>query len=219
MTTKVTIALFDAKPYDTLSFDGVNETFGYSIKYFPYHLSGDTVALTKGFDVVCVFVNDSITLPIVEQLYANGVKLIALRSAGYNNVDLKAVFNTMHVVRVPEYSPHAIAEHALALIFSLNRKTHRAYVRTRDGNFSINGLLGVDLYGKTIGIIGTGKIGRTMTTLCRGVGMRVVAYDMHPNESFAKEADITYMPIESIVSAIGYYFVALPAYGRKQVYD
>ena len=198
MKTKIKVAFFDAKPYDALSFDGVNETFGYTIKYFPYHLSIDTVTLTKGFDAVCVFVNDIVTPDVVEHLNANGVKLIALRCAGYNNVDLKSVFNKIHVVRVPEYSPHAIAEHALALIFSLNRKTHRAYFRTRDGNFSINGLLGFDLFGKTAGIIGTGKIGKTMAGLCRGIGMNVVAYDRYPDESFARQSGVTYVTIEDL---------------------
>ncbi len=159
MDRKFKIAFFDSKPYDIKSFEETNEKYGFNIKFFRAHLTNDTVALAAGYNAVCVFVNDSVSKDIVDVLIKNGVKLIALRCAGYNNVDLKAVYKQMHVVRVPSYSPYAVAEHAVALMLSLNRKIHKAYYRTRDNNFSINEFLGFDMNNKTAGIIGSGKIG------------------------------------------------------------
>ena len=153
----IRIAFFDTKVYDSKSFDKANEDLGYTITYFKERLTTATVVLAKGYDVVCAFVNDEISKPVIEQLNTQGVKLIALRCAGYNNVDLPAAFGHLHIVRVPAYSPYAVAEHAVALLMTLNRKTHKAYSRTRDNNFNINGLTGFDLHGKTVGIIGTGQ--------------------------------------------------------------
>ncbi len=141
--------------------------------------------LAEGFDTVCAFVNDTLDKETVDILHERGVRLIALRCAGYNNVDLQAVFGRIHVARVPAYSPHAVAEHALALLLTLNRKTHRAYFRTRDNNFTISGLMGMDLHGKTAGVIGTGKIGQILAGILKGLGMRVLAYDAFPNQEFA----------------------------------
>ena len=181
------IAFFDAKPYDINSFNKVNEKYKYKIKYFEYKLDNETVKLANGYDVVCVFVNDNIDNEVIDQLYNNGTRLIALRCAGYNNVDFKAAYNKIHVVRVPAYSPYAVAEHAIALIMTLNRKIHKAYNRTRENNFSINGFVGFDLFGKTVGIIGTGKIGRVFADICRGFGMKILAYDLYPDKSSSFE--------------------------------
>lgn len=196
----IKIAFFDAKPYDRQSFDSVNSGHGADITYFDAHLDPTTANLTPGFDVVCAFVNDTINKTVINQLVANGIKLIALRCAGFNNVDFKAAFKRIHVVRVPAYSPHAVAEHAVALIMALNRKTHKAYSRTRDGNFSINGLLGFDMHGKTAGIIGTGKIGRCLIEILLGFGMKVLAYDKFPDTSlaFSSPADFRYAALEDI---------------------
>ena len=188
------VAFYDAKPYDIKFFDKENNSFNYYIKYFDYKLSVDTAALSKGFDVVCVFVNDNISNEVIDILYQNGVKLIALRCAGYNNVDFKAAYGKIHVVRVPAYSPYAVAEHALSLIMTLNRKIHKAYNRTRDNNFNINGLIGFDLHGKTVGVIGTGKIGQVFSNIANGVGMKVLAYDLYPNNDLG----LKYVDLETL---------------------
>jgi D-lactate dehydrogenase len=192
------VAFFDAKPYDSNSFDAVNKGFGFALKYFSGHLTLDTAALTKGSKAVCVFVNDQITPEIVNVLLANKVELLALRSAGYNNVDLKSVYKKLHVVRVPAYSPYAVAEHAVALMLALNRKTHRAYNRVRDNNFTINGLLGFDMHGKTAGVIGTGNIGKVLIRILTGFGMKVLAYDLYPDQKFAQEIGFTYIDLDTI---------------------
>ncbi|MCH9626437.1 MAG: D-lactate dehydrogenase [Chlamydiales bacterium] len=171
------IAFFDAKPYDRLFFDAANAVFGYEITYFESHLTLDTSLLVRGFKIVCVFVNDTLSSDIIENLYREGVELIVLRCAGYNNVDLKAAYQKLRVVRVPDYSPHAVAEHAVGLMLCLNRKIHRAYGRIRENNFSINGLLGFDMYGKTAGIIGCGQIGSATARILKGFGMNVLGYD------------------------------------------
>lgn len=175
------IAFFDTKPYDIPGFDRYCEGTDLQIKYFENNLNEDTVSLAAGFDGVCVFVNDTVNEAVVNRLYELGVKVIALRCAGFNNVDTKACYGKIHVFRVPAYSPYAVAEHAMALLLSLNRKIHKAYNRTREFNFSLNGLTGFDLHGKTVGIIGTGKIGRIFADICKGFGMRVLAYDKFPN--------------------------------------
>ena len=174
------IAFYDTKPYDKTWFDKINENYGYKIKYFEDKLNSDTAVLAKGYDAVCAFVNDTIDEQTVNALHEVGVKLIAMRCAGYNNVDFKTAFGKIYVVRVPGYSPYAVAEHAMALLLGVNRKIFRAYNRTRDSNFAINGLQGFDLYGKTVGIIGTGKIGRVFIDICKGFGMRVLSYDPYP---------------------------------------
>ena len=180
------VAMFDTKPYDKIWFDRLNDD-RYEIHYFEGKLTTDTVSLTKGYDVVCAFVNDDINKEVVEQMCENGVKLLAMRCAGYSNVDIKAASGKLKIARVPAYSPYAVAEFAMGLLLTLNRKLHKAYNRTREYNFNINGLTGMDLYGKTVGVIGTGKIGQVFVNICRGFGMRVLAYDIFPNNSLGYE--------------------------------
>lgn len=192
------VALFDAKPYDIEFFGKANKDFEFDIKYMPVHLTKETAVMAEGYDAVCVFVNDIVSSDVISQLEKNGTKLIALRCAGYNNVDLRTAFGKMHVVRVPAYSPHAVAEHALALMMSLNRKIHKAYSRTRDSNFSLNGLLGFDFFGKTAGIIGTGQIGKLVCGMLNGIGMNVIAYDSFPDQSYASANKITYTDLDTL---------------------
>lgn len=187
------VAFFDAKPYDREWFDRFNQR--YELHYFESKLNSDTVELARGCDAVCAFVNDTLDAQTIEKLYQMGIKVIAMRCAGYSNVDFRAAYKKIHVVRVPAYSPHAVAEHAMGLLLMVNRKLHKAYNRTRDFNFNISGLTGVDLYGKTAGIIGTGKIGRTFMELCRGFGMKIVAYDAFPNE----QSDIEYVELDELL--------------------
>lgn len=174
------VAFFDAKPYDMPGFDRFAAGTDLEIKYFETKLSEDTVSLAAGFDAVCVFVNDTVNEGVVNRLYDLGVRVIALRCAGFNNVDTRACFGKIHVYRVPAYSPYAVAEHAMALLLTLNRKIHKAYNRTREFNFSLSGLSGFDLHGKTVGIVGTGKIGRIFADICKGFGMHILAYDKFP---------------------------------------
>ena len=175
------LAFFDTKSYDIPGFDRYGIPAGVEIKYFEPNLNRDTVTLAAGFDAVCVFVNDTVDAVVVEKLCQLGVKAIVLRCAGFNNVDIKACEGKLRVFRVPAYSPHAVAEHAMALLLTINRRTHKAYIRTRDFNFSLQGLAGFDLYGKTVGIVGTGKIGRVFADICKGFGMKILAYDKFPN--------------------------------------
>ena len=186
------IVFFGTQPYDRESFDTLNSngTYGFDIVYHHSHLTPDNAILARGADGVCIFVNDTANRETIGQLAAMGVKLIALRCAGFNNVDLMAAAECgIGVVRVPAYSPHAVAEHAVALLLALDRKVHRAYWRTRDGNFSLHGLLGFDLYGKTAGIVGTGRIARALIGILKGFGMEVLAYDIHPDEHY-RRADV-----------------------------
>ncbi|WP_446786313.1 2-hydroxyacid dehydrogenase [Macellibacteroides fermentans] len=192
------IAFFGAKPYDISSFDQVNKDFNYDIKYYKGHLNKNNLVLTQGTDAVCIFVNDTADAEIIDGLAKNGVKLLTLRCAGYNNVDLAAAKGKMKIVRVPAYSPYAVAEHAVALMLSLNRKIHRAYWRTRDGNFSLHGLMGFDMHGKTAGIIGTGKIAKILIKILKGFGMNIVAYDLYPDYAFAEEQGITYTTLDEL---------------------
>ena len=192
--TKLKIAFFDAKDYDISSFDAANEAGDVKIKYFETKLDEDTVKLAKGYDVVCVFVNDTVNEKVINALVKKGVKLIALRCAGFNNVDIKAAQGKIGVVRVPAYSPYAVAEHAMALLLTSIRRIHKSYIRTKDFNFSLNGLMGFDLHGKTVGVVGTGKIGRVFIDICRGFGMNVIAYDKFP----AKDVDYEYVDLKEI---------------------
>ena len=192
------IAFFGAKPYDIASFDKVNEKYNYDIRYYKGHLNPNNVVLTQDTDAVCIFVNDTADAAVIDAMVDNGVKLLALRCAGFNNVDLKAAKGKLPVVRVPAYSPYAVAEYSLALMLSLNRKIHRAYWRTRDGNFSLNGLMGFDMNGKTIGIIGTGKIAKILIRLLKGFGMRILAYDLYPDMKFAGEEGISYVSLDEL---------------------
>lgn len=192
------IAFFDTKPYDKTFFDKTNEEYGFDIRYYKGHLNENNVVLTQGADAVCIFVNDIVNAKIIRVLVDNGVKLLALRSAGFNNVDLKAAAGKLPVVRVPAYSPYAVAEYALTLMLSLNRKVHRAYWRTRDGNFSLHGLMGFDMHGKTAGIIGTGKIARILIQILRSFGMNILAYDIYPDTKIAEELQFTYTTLAEL---------------------
>ncbi len=186
------IAFFDTKPYDKIYFDKYNKN--YEIVYFEGKLTSKTASLVKGFDAVIAFVNDDIDKNVINILYENGIKLLAMRSAGYNNVDMKAACGKVHVVRVPAYSPEAVAEHAFALLQTLNRKIHKAYIRTRDFNFSLIGLSGIVLKNKTIGVIGTGAIGRSLINIARGYGMNVLAYDLYPNDNL----NVKYVDLDTL---------------------
>ncbi|MDR2963683.1 MAG: 2-hydroxyacid dehydrogenase [Bacteroidales bacterium] len=193
------IAFFDAKPYDIASFNAHNDNFGFQINYYEAQLNKDSAVQAQGAQVVCAFVNANINAQVIGILAQQGVQLIALRCAGFNNVDLQAAKkHNIRVVRVPAYSPYAVAEHTLALMLTLNRKTHKAYSRTREGNFSLHGLLGFDMHGKTAGIIGTGKIAKILIkTLC-AMGMKVLAYDISPDSEYAKEVGFEYTSLDEI---------------------
>lgn len=190
----IKVAFFDTKAYDKPSFEHYGQLHDMQFRFLETKLNEDTVELARGCDVVCVFVNDTVNAKVIDQLHAMGVKLIALRSAGYNNVDIHSAYGKVHVVHVPAYSPYAVAEHAMALLLTSIRRIHKAYIRTRDFNFSLNGLTGFDLHGKTIGVIGTGKIGRIFIDICRGFGMNVIAYDLFP----AKDSGIRYVSLEEL---------------------
>lgn len=194
------IAFFDSKPYDIKSFSKNNESYGYDIKFFNERLTPDTAILANGYDIVSVFVNDDLSEKTIEILYKLNIKLIALRCAGYNNVDLKSVYKKIHTVRVPAYSPYAVAEHAVALLMSLNRKIHRSYFRTLDHNFSINGFTGFDLHGKTAGVVGTGKIGKVFIDIMLGFGVNVIAYDQYPDNDYARIKGIKYVELNELFS-------------------
>jgi D-lactate dehydrogenase len=187
------IAFFDTKPYDRVWFDRFNTD--YELVYFESKLSARTAQLARGCSGVCAFVNDDIGADTIEILADCGVKVLAMRCAGYSNVDFRAAYNRINVVRVPAYSPYAVAEYAMGMLLTLNRKLHKAYNRTRDFNFSLNGLTGVDLHGRTVGVIGTGKIGRVFIDICRGFGMKVIAYDLFP----AKDSGIEYVTMDTLL--------------------
>ncbi len=188
------VAFFDTKPYDIPGFDHYSANSDLQIKYFETRLNEDTVSLAQGYDAVCVFVNDTVSAPVVEKLHEMGVKVLVLRCAGFNNVDIRACQGKLPVYRVPAYSPYAVAEHAMALLLTINRRTHKAYIRTRDFNFSLQGLAGFDLHGKTVGIIGTGKIGRVFADICKGFGMNILAYDKFP----AKDSGLHYVELPEL---------------------
>ena len=190
----IKVALYDAKDYDIHSFEKYADPENYEIKFLETKLTADTADLARGYDAVCVFVNDTVDAEVIDKLYENGVKLIALRCAGYNNIDVKHAFGKVHVVHVPAYSPYAVAEHAMALLLTSIRRIHKAYNRTRDFNFSLSGLTGFDLHGKTVGVVGTGKIGRIFIDICKGFGMNVIAYDKFP----IKDSGITYVSLDEL---------------------
>lgn len=190
----IKIAFFDAKDYDIESFNKSNNKGQVEISFFETRLAEDTAKLADGYDVVCVFVNDVVNKKVIDILMEKGVKLIALRCAGYNNIDIEYAFGKIHIVRVPAYSPYAVAEHAMALLLTSVRRIHKAFNRTKDFNFSLSGLTGFDLYGKTVGVVGTGKIGRIFIDICRGFGMNVIAYDKFPAEG----SGINYVSIEEL---------------------
>jgi D-lactate dehydrogenase len=195
---KPKIAFFDTKSHDKTFFLEKNQQYGFEIKFYKSHLNKDNAILAKGADVVCIFVNAEVDANVIDILVENGVKLIALRCAGYNNVDLKAAKNRIKVVRVPAYSPHSIAEYTLALMLTLNRKIHRAYNRTREGNFALEGLMGFEMIGKTAGIIGTGKIGKIVAQILKSMGINVLAYDLYPDMEFAEKNGIRYASLDEL---------------------
>ena len=192
----IKVAFFDAKAYDKPSFEQYGSMHNIRFKYLETKLNEDTADLARGCDAVCVFVNDTVNAEVIDRLYTLGVKLIALRSAGYNNVDIQAAFGRIHVVHVPAYSPYAVAEHAMALLLTSVRRIHKAYNRTREFNFSLSGLTGFDFHGKKAGVAGTGKIGRIFIDICRGFGMNVIAYDPFP----AKDSGIAYVSLDELLA-------------------
>jgi D-lactate dehydrogenase len=181
------IALFSTKPYEREFFTVANREYGHDLVFLEPRLTVDTALLAEGFPAVCIFVNDQASAPVIASLAQGRTRLLALRSAGYNHVDLSAAEQYgLTVVRVPAYSPYAVAEHAVALIMALNRKTHRAYARVREGNFELDGLLGFDIHGLTVGIIGTGKIGIEFARIMNGFGCRLLGFDPYPNPEAGK---------------------------------
>lgn len=193
----IKIAFFDTKEYDKKLFNEYNKNYGYDITYFETTLNSETAPLTKGFDAVCIFVHDKIDEQTLNILEANGIKLIALRCAGFNNVDLKHKGN-IRVVRVPQYSPYAVAEHAVALLLNVTRKLYKSYQRTRKYNFTLDGLLGFDIHGKTVGVIGTGKIGKVFIQIMKGFGTNVIAYDVYKDENASKELGFEYVSLDEL---------------------
>lgn len=191
-------AFFDSKPYDKPFFEKYGKEKGVEFKFFETKLNPDTVKLAKGFDGVCIFVNDTVNAEVIDNLYEMGVNVVALRCAGFNNVDMKYAFGKLHVVRVPAYSPYAVAEHTMALLLTSVRRIHKSYIRTRDFNFSLSGLTGFDLHGKTVGVIGTGKIGRVFIDICRGFGMKVLAYDKYPAQNLDNGDTIKYVGLDEL---------------------
>ena len=195
----IKIAFFGSQPYDKTSFEETNKNYDFDLRFYQGNLSINNILLTQGCDVVCIFVNDNANAEVIEQLAKNGVKLLALRCAGFNNVDLEAAEKFgVHVVRVPAYSPYAVAEHTVALMLALNRRIPRATWRTRDGNFSLNGLLGFDMHGKTAGIIGTGKIAKILISILKGFGLNILAYDLFPDTKWAEQEGITYVTLDEL---------------------
>lgn len=191
------IAFFDAKQYDKYFFDIHNASYGFTITYIETHLNLETASLARGHDAVCVFVNDKISKAVLEALHQNGIRLIALRCAGYNNVDLKeARAQSIPVVRVPSYSPHAVAEHTVGLMLCLNRKIHHAYNRTKENNFNIAGLLGFDMYRKTAGVIGCGQIGSVVCKILQGFGMMVLGHDIE--KEYVERTGATYVDLPTL---------------------
>lgn len=190
------IAFFDTKPYDRETFADAAEGRDISFKFFETKLGVDTAELARGCEAVCVFVNDTVNAAVIDRLCALKVRMILLRCAGFNNVDLRYAKGRIAIARVPAYSPYAVAEHAMAMLLTSIRRIHKAYNRTRDFNFSLNGLTGFDLHGKTVGVVGTGRIGRAFIDICKGFGMRVLAYDKFPG----KEVGFSYVPLEKLLS-------------------
>lgn len=195
------IAFFDTHPFEREYFESLNSSYGHQITYLEPRLTRDTAKLAEGFPAICSFANDTLDRSAIETLKKVGVKLIALRSAGFNHVDLQAAKKCeMRVVRVPAYSPYAVAEHAVALVLALNRKIHRAYYRVREGNFSLGGLVGFDLHGKTVGVIGTGRIGAAFSSIMRGFGCNVIAFDVARNSDLEERLNVKYVDIDTLYS-------------------
>ncbi|WP_130891952.1 2-hydroxyacid dehydrogenase [Fusobacterium varium] len=192
------ILFYDTKPYDKEFFNKYNKGYGFDIKYLTGKLTEESADLAKGYDIISIFVNDTVDKKVIDILVECGVKLIAMRCAGYNNVSLKDIDGKIKVVRVPAYSPYSIAEYTAGMIMTLNRKIHKAYIRTREGNFSITGLMGYDLHEKTAGIIGAGKIAQILIKILKGFGMKVIAYDPYPNYEKAKELGFEFTDLDTL---------------------
>ena len=211
------VAIFSAKKYDREFLAAANASH-HQLRFFEPHLNEETIGLAAESDAVCVFVNDQVNGGMIARLRSLGVRLIALRCAGYNNVDLAAATkHGMTVVRVPAYSPYAVAEHTIALMLALNRKVHRAYNRVREGNFALDGLVGFDMHGKTVGVIGTGQIGTVVAQILTGFGCPTVAFDPFPNAT-CRSIGVRYVGVERIVHAIRYHQLALPAHAGEQIH-
>jgi D-lactate dehydrogenase len=196
----ITVAVFDTKPYDREALQQVSANRGIKWRFLEYRLTQDIASAAKDARAICVFVNDELNRPCLEVLKSHGVELVALRCTGHNHVDVDSARELkLTVTRVPLYSPHAVAEHAVALLLTLNRKIHRAFNRVRELNFSLSGLVGFDLYAKTAGIVGTGKIGRVTAEILRGFGMRVLAYDLFPNHEWANQTGVEYADAVSVL--------------------
>ena len=192
------VAVFSTKPYDKQYFEKYNQSFQHELEFFDTSLNAQTTNLTRDFEAVIVFVNDHLNEEVIQKLAENNIQLIALRSAGFNNVDLEAADKYgIKVTRVPAYSPQAVAEHALALILTLNRKTHKAYNRVKEGNFSLNNLIGFNVHDKTVGVIGTGKIGHAFCEIMLGLGCKVVAYDLQ-KQSTLEDKGVIYLSLEEL---------------------
>ena len=189
------IAFYSTKPYDRIWFEPLAKEYGFSIHFMEVPCNEETIFMAAGYDAICIFVNDYVNKQMIEKLYEMKVKAILLRSAGYNHVDIKAAEDKIAVLRVPSYSPEAVAEYAAALLLSVNRFTHKAYGRTRDFNMNINGLMGRDLNNKTAGVVGTGKIGQAMIRILEGFGMSILAYDPYP----VKGLDVEYVSLEELM--------------------
>ena len=189
------IIFYSTKPYDKVWFEPMAKDYGFEMHFVEMQCNEETIFLAKGYDAICIFVNDYVDAKMVDAMEEMGVKGILLRCAGFNNVDLKAAQGRVHVLRVPSYSPEAVAEFAVALLLTVNRYTHRAYGRTRDFNMNINGFMGTNLYQKTVGVIGTGKIGQAMIQMLRGFQMEILAYDPYPNPNL----NVTYVSLEELI--------------------
>lgn len=210
----VRIVMFSAKKYDHEAFDRANKAFGHSISYLEHRLTPESAPLASGFPVVCAFANDTVNDAVLNILGRNGTKLLALRSAGFNNVDLaSASRNGITVVRVPAYSPFSVAEHTIALILALNRKIHRASNRVREGNFSLDGLMGFDLAGKTAGVVGTGRIGAVVARILCGFGCKVLAYDPVESED-CRKLGVRYVTLAELSAASDVITLHCPLHGK-----
>lgn len=195
------VAVFDSHGFEIERFRTINAEFGHEITYFNCRLDDQSAALSEGFGAVCSFVNDCINASVIRSLSLQGVRLIALRSAGFNHVDIVAARDAeIPVVRVPEYSPYAVAEHAIGLVLALNRKIHRAYCRVRELNLSLEGMVGFDMHGKTVGVIGTGRIGQVFARICLGLGCEVLAHDLEPNAEL-QEVGVRYVGLEELYAS------------------
>ena len=194
----VKILFYDTKPYDKKLFEDYNKNYGFEIKYLETKLNSETAPLAAGYDAVCIFVNDIADKETLYTLKNCGVKLLVLRCAGFNNVDIQNLPEGLKVVRVPRYSPYAVAEHAVALLLSVDRKIYKSYQRTKKYNFTLNGLLGFDIHGKTIGVIGTGKIGKVFIQIMKGFGTEVLAYDVYQDKEAEKELGFRYVDLDEL---------------------